>query len=115
MHLETFRLKYMIDFDEKLHEYNNEFVNSDAYYLEYKNIYLSNTEINYENLEKCLELLAQSTNIHVREDQIKKYTFTYVDKSIKERINLQIKELIVNQNKLYNDFINHIKFLKSIS
>lgn len=111
MNLEKFKEKYIIDFDNLLHQQNSEFVNSNDHYLEYKNIYLNTTELNVNNFEKLLELQAESTNIYIKDENKKKYTFTYIDKSIKERINIQIKELITNQDKLYIDFMNHIKFL----
>ena len=50
-----FREKFItIDFDNYLKEQNNNLVNSNEYYLQYKNEYITTSENNYEILKGLL-------------------------------------------------------------
>ena len=114
MHIDedSFRKRYLNDhFDDFLLQENNDLINSNEHYLEYKNIYIETTEMNLTNYLKLLEMICCDD---ICDNINKKFTFTYIDNSIIYKINIQIKELIINQNKLYNDFINHIKMLNKI-
>ena len=110
MNTETIRIKYIQDFDQYLIQNNNELVNSNVY-LDYKEIYLGNTEINYNNLSELNILLYDYQNNYQVDISNKKYSYTYVDTTMQIKLNLQVKELILNQNKIYANFINHVKFL----
>jgi hypothetical protein len=108
----SFRKRYLNDkFDDILSIENNPLINSNEHYLEYKNIYIELTEMNLINYLKMLDMIK---NDNLVDHSNKKYIFNYVDDSIVERINIQIKQLIIDQNKLYNDFVNHIKMLNVV-
>ena len=102
---------YTYDFDNMLIEQDNDYVNSNEHYLEYKNYYLETTQMNAENLRKLIELIEdKNTSDHTN----KKYTYFIFNKKLHDDTNTQIKELLVQQNQLYNNFITHIHFLNKI-
>ena len=112
INVETFNDKYYTaDFDIMLIEQDNDYVNSNEHYLEYKNFYLETTRMNSENLRKLIELIEdKNTSDHTN----KKYTFFIFNKKLYDDTNTEIKQLLVQQNQLYNNFINHIHFLNKI-
>lgn len=112
MHLDTFTDTFLnIDFDNLLIEQDNYFINSNEHYLEYKNLYIETTKLNYDNLTKLLELIEdKNKNDHIN----KKYTFHIINTNLHNNVIIDIKNIIIKQNELYNNLISHINFLNNI-
>lgn len=109
---EQFKQQFLdINFDNILIENNNDMVNSSEYYIAYKTEYLENT---HNNLTKFTELSKQfnelSDNYTIQNN---KYSYTFVDKSIYNSLNNELKKLLIEQRELYNNFLKYIQFLNS--
>lgn len=109
---ESFKKQFLnINFDEFLFEKNNDLVNSNEFYIQYKTEYLSKTQ---ENLIKYSELIKpfkhMDNNYTITQS---KYSYTFINKDEYNRLNKEIKNLLVEQRTLYNNFMNYIQFLNS--
>lgn len=98
-----------INFDEFLIQNNNNLVNSNEYYLQYKSEYLEKTTTNLEKYIKLLTQFKQLSNNYKVDNN--KYSYTFIDKNVYNKINKDIKTLLLEQRELYNNFINYIQFL----
>lgn len=106
-----------IDFDKILKITNNVFVNSNKYYLEFKQKYFEKT---LQNKNAFLDLLSIYNNLNVNnkiiensdnDEHINKYTFTYIDSKELADINNSIKNLLKIQKEIYTNFVNYIIFI----
>lgn len=111
-----FKNKYInCNFDNELIEMDNKLLNSNEEYLDIKNNYLKNST---ENLSKITLLIEQydllsknhctSTN-----DNVTCHEYTFVNTNNLENINNEIKNLLKEQNYLYDNFRNYITFINS--
>lgn len=109
---ESFKNQFLnINFDEFLFENNNDLVNSNEYYIQYKSEYLSKTQdnfIKYSDLMKTFKYMENNYTINQN-----KYSYTFVNKDEYNRINKELKNLLIEQRTLYNNFMNYIQFLNS--
>lgn len=100
-----------VNFDDFLINNNNNLVNSNEYYLQFKVEYLNKTT---NNLNKYIKLLKDfnelSNNFTVNNN---KYSYTFIDKNLYNKTNNDLKALLLEQRELYNNFINYIQFLNS--
>lgn len=111
--LEEFKSHFLVyDFDNLL---NSVHVNSDEYLL-YKKEYISKTVEHYESLKKLIDKYNKLVNNYEynESNNVKKYTYTYVDKNIFNTINDEIKIIYIKQRQLYTSLMSHIEFLKRI-
>jgi hypothetical protein len=111
--LEEFKSHFLtFDFDNLL---NSVHVNSDGYLL-YKRDYISKTIEHYESLKVLIDKYNKLVNNYEynETDNIKSYTYTYIDKNIFNDINDQIKLVYIKQRQLYTSLMSHIEFLKKI-
>ena len=91
------------NFDNLLRESNSKFVN-DQLYLNTKCKYFEKTKANYELYKEYKEELDKLTNLEIY----------YIDseKRVVKTKNL-IKNILVEQRLIYQNFVNHIEFLQS--
>lgn len=100
------------DFDDILHEQDNQFVNNDEY-LKYKNIYKTKT-LERMNQIKQFNLEYDILNNYYTKTDNNKYIYNIVDKSSTEKYNILIKNIIQEQKSDYTNFIQYIHFLNKI-
>ena len=101
------------EFDTMLIEQDNELLNSNEHYLDYKNEYIKQTNINHKKLDELLKKFNILNNFYTKSDDCK-YVYHFIDNNTKEKLNNEIKKIHLNQRKLYTDFINHIEFLNTV-
>jgi hypothetical protein len=99
------------DFDNYLIEQNNSLVNSNEYYLQYKNTYIETTKNNYNTYTKLLDKYNTLTNNYTITSN--KYIYQVIDNKKYDSLNMEIKTLVEEQKKLFNNFIHYIEFLNT--
>lgn len=103
------------NFDNELIEMGNELVNSNEEYLNIKNNYLKSSN---ENLSKISLLIEEYDKLSQHyctsvDNNLTCYEYTFINTSNLENVNNQIKNLLKEQNYLYNNFTNYITFINS--
>jgi hypothetical protein len=101
-----------INFDEILIESNNHLINSQNVYLKYKQQYFDVSLKNYELFKKYkeeLERLQKSETVTVPN----KYIFVYKDTQVIEQIKQKLKNVVLSQEKLLNNFHHYITLLNT--
>lgn len=98
------------DFDNMLIEEDNELLNSNEHYIDYKNEYIEQTKINHDKLDELLKKFNILNNFYTKSCDCK-YIYHFIDNNTKENYNNNIKNIHLNQRILYTNFINHIEFL----
>lgn len=112
--INNFKQQFLdFDFDYILIESNNEYINSNEHYLDFKNEYINNTNVHFEKLTELLKRFNILHNFYSKSSN-NKYVYHYFDTNTKEDYNINIKNIIIDQRKLYSNFINHIDFLNNI-
>ena len=106
-------IKY--NFDNELIEMDNELVNSNKIYLDIKNNYLKTSKKNFIEFQKLYnEYDLLSNNYLVTSDNnTTSHVFTVVNTNILENINSKIKNLLKEQQYIYDNFIHYISFINS--
>ena len=97
------------EFDIKLIEEDNELLNSNEHYIDYKKEYFSKSIKNHERLSVLLGKFNNLNNFEGNNNR--KYTYNFVNNNIKEEYNKEIKQIYIDQRNLFTNFINHIDFL----
>lgn len=100
-----------IDFDKSLIEVDNNLVNSNEYYLEYKNKYLDQTANNFQEFEKLIDQFDKFYHNYSIENN--KYNYTYIDNKEYDNVKYSLKVLINNQRQLLDNFTKYIEFLNT--
>lgn len=100
------------DFDNMLIEEDNELLNSNEHYIDYKNEYIEQTKINHDKLDELLKKFNILNNFYTKSCDCK-YVYHFIDNNTKENYNNNIKNIHLNQRTLYTNFINHIEFLNT--
>lgn len=103
------------NFDNDLIEMGNELINSNEEYLNIKNNYLKSSNENLSKISLLIEeynLLSQNHCTSVNDNFIC-HEYTFVNTNKLESINNKIKNLLKEQNYLYDNFINYITFINS--
>lgn len=109
---ESFKQQFLnIHFDNFLFENNNDLVNSNEFYIQYKTEYLTKTQDNYEKYSQLMKTFTHMTNNYTINQS--KYSYTFVDKNEYNRLNKELKTILIEQRELYNNFMNYIQFLNS--
>lgn len=101
-----------INFDEILMESNNHLINSQNVYLIYKQQYFEESLKNYELFKKYkteLERLQKSETITLPN----KYLFVYKDTQVIEQTKQNLKNVVISQEKLLNNFHHYITLLNT--
>lgn len=98
-----------INFDQML---LNKLVHSEEFYLQYKKKYFDETNNNYEKYKVLVSELNELKNDQYMNSGTK-YKYVYVDTTKIESLKKEIKMIIVHQNKLLDNFNNHIILLNT--
>jgi hypothetical protein len=109
---EQFKQTFLnVDFDNLFIENNNNIINSNELYLQYKSEYLQKTSNNLQNYIKLFKSFKElSNNYNVINN---KYSYTFIDKNEYENTNKILKNLLLEQRQLYNNFMTYVQFLNS--
>ena len=94
-----------LNFDKQLIENNSKLVNSQEYYLQYKNNYISNTKKNmaiYDDLVEKLNFVSNtSENNH----------YVFLDTDNLTNLEIKIQDIILRQRTLLANFNHYIETL----
>lgn len=99
-----------IDFDNILSETNNPLINSKEFYLNYKNEYFDQTNKNYSKFLRCNSELQKIKDSQYKIEKTK-YKFIYLDQNKQELLKNELKNIIICQNTLLDNFKHHIHML----
>ena len=110
---EQFKQTFLnVNFDNVFIENNNNIINSNELYLQYKAEYLKKTYDNLQKYTQLFEIFKQlSNNYNIVNNN--KYSYTFIDKNEYEKINRQLKNLLIEQRQLYHNFMTYVQFLNS--
>jgi hypothetical protein len=101
-----------LNFDTVLLENNNNLINSQDFYLQYKKNYFEETNMNYQSFQKLNNelkgLLDKESSINGT-----KYSFVFVDQTRINDLKTQLKNILIKQNKLLDNFNNYIILLNT--
>jgi hypothetical protein len=111
MNIDYYAQYININFDEILLENNNSLVNSEEFYLMYKKDYFDQTSKNFEKYKKWDVELQELTNFNVSESTKYKYVYTNLTKV--EFLKQELKNLIIAQNKLLDNFHHYVTLLNT--
>lgn len=110
-HVVNFQSHFLdFDFDKILIDDNNTLINSNEHYLYYKTTYLKTTQENLENYKNLNDKYISLTNNEFTTDT-GKVKYYVSNQSELDNIKLEMNKIIMLQRNLYDNFINHIKFL----
>lgn len=111
MNIDYYALYININFDEILLENNNNLLNSEEFYLMYKKDYFDQTSENFEKYKKWEAELKELTNFNVSKSN--KYKYVYTDITKVEYLKQVLKNLIIDQNKLLDNFHHYVTLLNT--
>lgn len=103
-----------INFDEKLMENNNPLVSSQDIYLNYKNDYINTSLNNFNEYKKYKQLFSELNNTHIinnNNNLSNRYVFVYKNTKLIEETKQKIKNIIIDQEKLLQNFEHYIDLL----
>lgn len=110
----NFREQFIADFDQLLLDQNNPIINSYELYGKYKDNYLQLTEKNWLKYEK-IDGELQSLKNHYSNPTSNRFTYKYVDHDKLNKLNLEAKNIIIEQRKHHKNFLNFIVTLNKES
>jgi len=102
-----------INFDEILTENNNLLVSSEEMYLKYKKKYFDETHTNYKLFKDFSTQLKILENNQGYTNNNNRYLYVYKDITKIEELKLNIKNIVVAQNTLLNNFNHYVNLLNS--
>ena len=111
MNIDYYALYININFDEILLENNNNLLNSEEFYLMYKKDYFDQTSENFEKYKKWEAELKELTNFNISKSN--KYKYVYTDITKVEYLKQVLKNLIIDQNKLLDNFHHYVTLLNT--
>lgn len=99
-----------INFDEQLMENNNPLVNSQDIYLNYKNEYINTSLNNFNDYKKYNKIYSGLNETDINNTS-NKYIFVYKNVKLIEETKQKIKNIIIEQEKLLQNFQHYIDLL----
>lgn len=111
MNIDYYAQYININFDEILLENNNNLLNSEEFYLMYKKDYFDQTSENFEKYKKWEAELKELTNFNISKSN--KYKYVYTDITKVEYLKQVLKNLIIDQNKLLDNFHHYVTLLNT--
>jgi hypothetical protein len=104
-----FYSKYInVNFDNSI---DNEFLNSNEFYLKYKKEYMEETQSNYILYKEYSKEFENLNNFYTTNNT--KYNYIYIDTDTIEKLKGKIKNLIKSQNYLLDNFNHYISILNN--
>lgn len=110
----NFRDQFIVDFDQLLLDQNNPVINSYEQYGKYKESYLQLTQKNWLQYEKLNKELESLKNYYSNPSK-NRFVFKFIDHNKLNDLNLQVKTIILEQRKHYQNFLNFIVTLNKES
>jgi len=108
--VDEFQEEYLqYNFDVLLFKTNNYLVNSDAHYITQKQRYLDDTMCNIEAYKRVLPMV-KDTYMKIDSD---KFYMTIRDKKEIDDLKKEIKDIILRQKRLLNNFLHYIEYLNT--
>jgi hypothetical protein len=103
----NFRDQFIADFDQLLLDQNNPVINSYELYGQYKDSYLKLTERNWLRYEKIDKELQSLKNYYTHPNE-KRHIYKYIDHNKLNKLNLEAKNIVIEQRKHHENFLNFI-------
>lgn len=106
-------IKEFIDFsfDEMLLINNNSIINSYDYYIQYKEKYMQYTKEQYDKYKILNEKLKYIQDKKYNKVSHSKIYITILDKNEENKLKQEIKNIIIEQQKYFNNFFQYVKSL----
>lgn len=114
MNIDFYSQYININFDEILIENDNELVTSQRVYLDFKREYFDKSMINYNNFKKYSSELEEMQDDNNQVQQVgTRYTYIWKDRNLIEQKRKQIKNIVIEQERLLNNFHHYITLLNA--
>lgn len=110
----NFREQFIADFDQLLLDQNNPVINSYEQYGQYKDNYLKLTEKNWLQYEKINNELQGLKNYYTN-PKTNRFVYKYIDHDKLNKLNLELKNIVIEQRKHHQNFLNFIMILNKES
>jgi hypothetical protein len=108
-----FYSKYLdVDFDKILLDNNNKLINSEEFYLKYKNHYFDETTANYTLYKQYYEEYTFLTKSQYNKTG-SKYLYNFIDENKVEILKQKVKDVILKQERLYSNFTHYVNLLNT--
>jgi hypothetical protein len=101
-----------IDFDELLLRFNNHFIN-DNIYTDYKNNYISNTNINNTRYNELVNSIISLENKELIQRHKNKYVYFIYEKDKLNSLKKECKNILLSQRNNLNFFLQYIDSLNN--
>ena len=114
--VETFKTMYIdYTFDNPLLDQNNTLINSNQFYLDIKNNYLKQTQINFNKFKELHNDYTILNNNHTIKciDNLTTHYYKFINTDNLQNTLYQLKVLLKEQKYLFDNFINYIAFISS--
>ena len=98
---------FNVDFDKIFIENNNNIINSNEVYLQYKSEYLNKTSGNLHQYTLLFNTFKRLSNNYNADNN--KYSYIFVDKNEYNTVNNNLKKLLIEQRQLYNNFMTYVQ------
>lgn len=112
--VKTFENKFITaGFDDILLDANNSLINSEKHYISYKQTYIQNAVKNLENYKSLVEKITDLEECQLSKTSNSKVVYTYIDTDHLNELNQQAKDSLLQQRRLYDQFVNYIHHLNT--
>lgn len=101
-----------INFDEILRENNNPLVTSQTVYLNFRKDYLDKTLQAYDSFNKYNSELQSLESVNGYSSDTK-HVYVYKNDKRIQQLRQQIKNIVINQERRFNDFYHYITLLNT--
>lgn len=111
-----FHSRYInFDFDKILKDNNNNLVNSEDVYLNFKKQYFDETVLAYKEFQESSKRLNELQELggYKHNSKRTKHLFVYIDEEKIENLKIQIKKIYMTQEKRFSNFYNYIVLLNT--
>lgn len=114
--IDNFKTMYIeYDFDSQLLDIDNILINSNEHYLDIKNNYLEQTKENFNKFQELQIIHDNLSNNHniTKNNNVVHHSYKFVNKYDLTETNNQIKNLLKNQQYIFDNFNHYISFINS--
>ena len=100
-----------VNFDQKLIATNNPLVNSNEYYLSYKQNYIQMTQSTLDQYHNVYHKYNQLLATQHQQVTPTKVVFTIIDTNQLQNLRQELKDLLIHQRELLHNFLLYIAYL----
>lgn len=112
--MSTFKERFLdYNFDEILISSNNPLINSVEHYIKFKQSYFAETQVNYKTYIAIDSQIKQLNPVSEYRDTENHVHYTYIDESLMSELNQKLKNIEIQQGKLFDNFVHYIGFLNA--